>query len=368
MKIFINGRFLTQSLTGVQRYAFQVVKALDHQIEIGDIDTRDYEIFLISPNKAAVNIQLNHITQVSYGFTRGHIWEQFELPVTTKSKILWSPANTGPLITKRHIVTIHDASTLDHPEWFTPAFSKWYRILLPALMRRAVYIITDSQFSKNRLLSLLPDLLSNKVVVIHPGVDEFFRPVCEKEIERICKKFSLPRKFILTVGSLEPRKNLTKLFNSWNHLYKDMQGMPLVVAGGFGRVFRSINLSNSPLQVRLLGYVNDKELRALYTGAFAFIYPSLYEGFGLPPLEAMACGTPVVISNTASLPEVAGDAAFYIEPDDVNSIGYGIRRIVEDDQLRSQLILEGFKQAKKYQWESTSKSIWQLIQSVSEKS
>ncbi|WP_218185331.1 glycosyltransferase family 4 protein [Calditerricola satsumensis] len=291
------------------------------------------------------------------------MWEQFVLPLQVGNRLLWSPANTGPLAISRQVVTIHDAATLVHPEWFDPRFALWYRFLLPRLMRRVLRVITVSEFSRQQLVEY-GGAREEDIVVIPNGVDRRFKPASEEEIYSLRLRFRLMNPYILVVGSLEPRKNLRRLFMAWEQVQPILQEVDLVVAGSDGKVFRSLGFDHVPANVRLIGYVKDKDLPVLYSGAEVFVYPSLYEGFGLPPLEAMACGTPVITSNISALPEVVGDAALLVDPYCEESIATGILKVMEDRIFRENLRKSGLERSKLFTWDRTAELTWRVLKEV----
>jgi len=338
-KVFINTRVLSSTLSGVQRYTLELLNRLQSELQP------------IAPKKPLHGIA-------------GHIWEQFVLPTRLRGNLLFSPSNTGPLIEERQVVTIHDITPLEHPEWLNPRFAKWYQFLIPRLVHKARQIIAVSNFTKSRICevtSAQPD----KVVVIYNGVDERFRPKSSEEIARTKDAFGISNfRYILTVATIEPRKNLQRLLEAWDVWHVNLpQDIWLVIAGAKGKdlVFRDAVFNRLPPKVCMIGHVSDEHLPALYSGALAFIYVSLYEGFGLPPLEAMACGTPVLTSNVTSLPEVVGDAAFTVNPYDIDAIAEGIKRLVEDDNLRKELSQKGLARAKLFSWERTAEVTWSVL-------
>ncbi len=335
--IVVNGRFLSQPVTGVQRYATEVTRRLEGRIRFA------------KPGIAA------------RGFV-GHAWEQLILPRhLTPGDLLWSPANTGPLRVLSQVVTIHDLSVIDHPEWFGRRFAAWYRWLLPRLARTVRLILTDSEFSRSRLLSQF-DLPKTRVVVVPPGVDERFGLARLGRVEAVRKKYSLPHAYFLAGGSLEPRKNLRTAFQAWEQVSANHPACRFLVFGAPGGSFRSRGFERIPDGVILQGYVDDEDLPALYAAAVGFIYVSLYEGFGLPVLEAMASGTPVICSSTTSIPEVAGDASLLVNPLDPQAIADAMERLLTDRSLQADLRERGLRRAATFSWERTAAETWKALQ------
>jgi glycosyltransferase involved in cell wall biosynthesis len=259
---------------------------------------------------------------------------------------------------------MHDLIPLDRPEWFSARFAAWYKWLLPRLAKQVRHIIAVSEFTKRRAVELL-GIPQEKVTVIPNGVDARFSPRTEEEI--LCMRRSLGitcPAYLLYVGSLEPRKNLQRLLQAWTVAQRTVPPeIELVVAGAKGSslVFEECSLGAVPARVHFMGYVADEQLPALYAGSLALLYPSLYEGFGLPPLEAMACGTPVVTSANTSLPEVVGDAAILVDAEDIQSIAEAIARIASSDSLRGELRGRGLERAKEFTWERTAEQTLRLL-------
>ena len=346
MRVQVNGRFMQQRVTGMQRYAREIVARLGSRVE------------LVEPARAGHGI-------------RGHLWEQVGLPCRLRGSLLWSPCTTGPLGVGSQVVTIHDCAFRDRAECFTPRFAGWLQWLVPRLARRVRQILTVSHFSKDRIAEICR-VPPEKIQVVHNGVDSRFRPATPEEIAAVRTKFNLPENYVLSVGSLEPRKNLPRLLEAWKlveeQLTSNQQGQKavskLVLVGTTAAVFASAKLAAPVESVVLTGYVPDELLPALYSGAAAFVYPSLYEGFGLTVLEAMACGTPVICSSTTSLPEVAGDAAILVDPNDVAAIGQAIANLLGDEHLRSSLRARGLARAQQFTWDRAAAETWQVLSEV----
>lgn len=363
---FINGRFTTQRLTGVQRYAFEITRRLPSSA-----------IRVVSPRPIAAEYKfLENVTIVdqlgkfAHKSGLGHLWEQFALPRwVSKEDLLWSPCGSGPLAIKNQVVTIHDIANLEHPEWFNSWFARWYNFLVPRLVNKVKKVIVVSTFTKTRLMEIT-GISSEKISVIHNGIDERFVPKKQDEIDNTRKFLGIPSSnYMLSLGSLEPRKNLHRLLEAWNLICNKIPNdVWLVLAGGKGKstVFKDLSFDNLPPRVYFTGYVSDEHLPALYSGAIAFAYVSLYEGFGLPPLEAMACGVPVITSNTTSIPEVVGDAAILVNPYDTEEIADSIYKLVGNASLCEQLRLQGLKRARRFNWDNTAKQIWELLNSAME--
>ncbi len=286
----------------------------------------------------------------------GHLWEQAWLPSAAGNRLLWSPNNTGPLALARQVCTMHDIIPVEHPEWFSARFSAWYQWLLPRLTRRVQHLIAVSEFTKQRLVERF-GIRPEKITVVWNGVDAQFRPRSAAEIAEVREALGIrsPR-YLLSLGSLEPRKNLARLLRSWGRLRLSGEEISLVVVGAKGspQVFRDASIKELPEGVHFTGYARQEHLPALYSGAVALVYPSLYEGFGLPPLEAMACGTPVIASNTTSLPEITGGAALLIDPLNEDAIGEAILRLLGDEHLRRTMSARSLAHVSKLTWDRSA--------------
>ncbi len=330
--IALNARFRVHRVTGMQRYALEVSRRLADILESVDPPSG-----LRGP--------------------AGHAWEQLYLPMAVRGRLLWSPNNTGPLAVGHQVCTIQDLIPLEHPEWFNAQFSAWYRYLLPRLTRRASHLIAISEYTKQRLQELL-GIPENRITMIPCAVDPAFRPASPERVEMARAALGVgPGPYLLCVGSVEPRKNIGRLLEAWRMAQGRLaEDVTLVVAGGAGasRVFSEVLLGDLPARVRFTGYVPDEHLAGLYTGAAAFIYPSLYEGFGIPPLEAMACGVPVITSNVTSLPEVTGGAAILVDPRQPEAIAEAVVALFKDETLRKDLTAKGLARAASYSWESVA--------------
>lgn len=353
-KIVINARCLTKSLTGIERYAYEVITRIPHtQLLSPKHLPSDYSA-LTSQHELIVNKLLG-----------GHFWEQLVLPsMITKNSLLWAPGGLGAWAVRNQVLTIHDVVAIDHPEWYDSKFSLLYSSLWPKLAPRIRHIITDSSFSKERIISVL-GVQEKRITVIPCGVSDHFFPRSENLVNETLRQLSLNTPYILSVSAISERKNFARLYEAWKLLYPRFPDLWLVVVGETGIAsFKKTSIETPLPRTLYLGRVDDKVLPLLYSGAMAFVYPSLYEGFGFPPLEAMACGTPVVTSNVASIPEVVGDAALMVNPYKIDEIASAIQSVVEDSFLQKQLKNKGLERVKQFSWERTAKLTWDLLTKV----
>jgi len=306
------------------------------------------------------------------------VWHRLQLPlwvelVTGRLDIFYSPDFVlPPLRHGKTMLTIHDLSFMRYPECTDANLRVYLNKVVPRSVQRADLVLADSQHTKDDLTELL-GVEANRVQVIYPGVEARFRPIEDRAIlEQVRKRYNLPSQFILGLGTLQPRKNFTRLIEAFADLRsfdlaQDRSAicdLRLVIAGGKGWLYEEIFATVERLglgeQVVFPGFVADEDLPALYNLADLFVFPSLYEGFGLPPLEAMACGTPVITSNASSLPEVVGGAGLMVEPTDVESLAQAMRRVLEDESLQQEMIAKGLEQANQFTWEKAAVKLFSL--------
>jgi glycosyltransferase involved in cell wall biosynthesis len=274
----------------------------------------------------------------------GHAWEQFVLPVrSARADVLLCPANLAPVAARNVVVILHDAAPLRHPDWYSGLYAAWQRRLLPLIARRARTVITVSAFSRDEL----KDMLNVEAEVVHGGVDPRFAPETEPVVRT--------RPYVLCVASHTARKNLMALVPAARALRRE--GVDLLIAGGHRPQFTAEAGLDG---LTLLGHVPDEQLPGLYAGAEAFVLPSLYEGFGLPVLEAMASGTPVVAAATTALPDTAGGAARLAEPEP-EALREALVSLLGDPAERARLRALGLERAKQFTWERTATAVDAIV-------
>jgi glycosyltransferase involved in cell wall biosynthesis len=260
------------------------------------------------------------------------------------------------------VITVHDVAIFRHPEWFPPRQPLATRLVVPRSIARAAAIVADSQSTANDLVELF-GVHEEKIVVVPMAVSSRYRPLPRADLEAERRLLGVPERFVLFVSTIEPRKNLETLLDAWAQL---PARPPLVVAGGWGWRFEGVRdrIERLGPGVRVLGAVEPARLPALYNLATCLAHPAWYEGFGLTPLEAMACGTPVVCSDTTSLPEVVGDAALLAPPGSVEAWRRSLERVLADVDLRADLRRNGLLRAAQFTWKRTADLTWEVIEAV----
>jgi len=298
------------------------------------------------------------------------LWEQFALPIKAKKNkidILHCPAHVISLFFPGKIVlTIHDLSFKLFPKTFKISNRIYLNFIVPLSVKYADKIITVSKNTKEDLIREY-NVNEDKIRVIYNGVDNKYTIINNRnKVENIKIKYELPEKFVLYLGTLEPRKNLKNLIKAYSKIKE--KKTKLVIAGGKGwlyeDIFSLVNDKKMEDKVIFTGYVDEKDIVALYNAATLFVYPSLYEGFGLPPLEAMACGTPVITSNVSSLPEVVGDAAITVDPYNINGLAEEINKVLGNEVLQKAMIKKGIERAKEFTWEKTARETIRVYEEV----
>jgi len=350
MYLYVNGRFLTKTVTGVIRYSLELLRQVDALLET---DTyAGIRVTCLAPPEQLIEPGWKNIVIRKVGGNRQNLWEQIDLPLFARGQVLFSPGNSGPVLHSRQVVTLHDASVFAFPGAYSLAFRIKYHMILRMLVRSARLILTVSQFSRQELAKYL-GISNDRFNVIYNGSDHL---ACLAPDYQILERNHLKKRgYLLTVASNSSHKNFTSLVSAARKIHN--QDIQFVVVGGtFRRIFQSGGMTDVPENVQLLGYVNDNELKALYENAAGFIFPSLYEGFGLPVLEAMQAGCPVLSADSASLPEVGGDAALYFDPLNPDEIASRIDSFLSDPGLRETMRSRGFEQSARFRWETTARN------------
>lgn len=344
--LFVNARFLTQHITGVQRYAIEISKQLKFKL-------RDGVVFL-SPENIVHNEIARNLGVRVIGKNSGHIWEQLDLPVYIKregSPLLLNLANTAPVFYKNKICVIHDIAYERFPQTFDWKFRLFYKFLIPKILKNSRKIMTVSKFSRNEI-SQLYGIQSDRIDIVYNSVNTTFKNIRTENKE----------KYILAVSSLHYQKNFHSLIEAFDGLGDE--NIKLFLVGEINKNFTNLNLLEkikNNTNIIFIGRVSDKELTRLYSNAICFVFPSFYEGFGIPPLEAQSCGCPVVCSNAASLPEIYGDSVVYFNPYNVEDMRGKIRMVLNDENLQNELRAKGFENIKRFSWEESAQKIINLV-------
>lgn len=358
MRIGFDGTPLLGQRSGVGYYTGNLLSAL-----MEDEPTWEYMLFSNRPLNG-LERSLQQARQVGRCFSLSRwLWMQTLLPVTIRRSRphlchftnalapLWQPAP--------YVLTIHDASLFIYGHYHPRARHLTMRLTLPLVARRAAAIITVSHHSRKDLVQVL-GLDPKQIHVVYEAAAERFRPVCdEATLDALRRKYDLPTRFVLYVGTLEPRKNLGRLIRALKRVRGQGQPYHLVIAGAMGWMMDSFEQQVHALGlsdvVHYLGYIPGDDLPGLYSLATVFAFPSLYEGFGLPPLEAMASGVPVLTSNHTSLAEVCSDAAYLVDPRSVPAISAGLGALLGDEDLRQALRQRGLERASRFSWQRAAR-------------
>ena len=364
MQIAVEARYLAGNRTGVGRYLLNLLRFLPQL-------SNEHEYFLYSDRLMEQPIVDDNI---HYRILKGHrlLWKHILLPIEQRKKqidLMFIPSYSAPLLNLgKTIVTIHDLIATRHPEWTTKSQSLRFATVVKYAARKADYIIAVSEMTRKDILELT-GVPEDKVKVIYEGVDEHFLKLPSNKLEEFRNKYKLDQPYILYVGSIHPRRNIKRLIEAFIYLKKEKRiEHKLVLIGLVLQQGSQLKdwISESQLEDQILtyGFVPDDDLVKFYNFADIFIYPSLYEGFGLPILEAMACETPVITSNTSSLPEVAGDTAILIDPCDVKQIADAINQLIDDSSLREKLIARGKERCKQFSWRQAAVETLRLFETT----
>lgn len=345
----INGRFYGQPVTGVQRYAREIVREIDQ--ELGNRGKRA-ELLIppgadAAPTSAAIEVR-------GVNGASGHLWEQTLLPLRATAPLL-NLCNMGPLALRRQIVCIHDTNVFDAPDSYSRAFRTAYHLLIPGLARRAMAITTVSNASA-RMLKHHLGFASLDVAVIPNGHEHVYR--WEGANSRLASSLAGLRPFVLLLGSRARHKNAAFILQQAEAL--DSLGVDLVVAGGSAEIFAQTG-SIEAANIHRLGFVSDDDLAWLYSRALCLAFPSRQEGFGIPLVEAMALGCPVVSSDQSCMPEICGDAALLAGPDDAPAWQAHFRNLIASSVLREDLKGRGLERVKLFSWRASAKSYLDLL-------
>lgn len=368
MRIGFNAQILSDASTGVARYAANMVKALvlldtPHEfIVFGSPTIEQRSNVRVIPTASVVNSAVSRI-----------LWEQFVLPWKARQEgidVLLFPDHTAPLFSKpcKVVITIHDLAFLAMPETFSAGRRLYKSLTIRRSVSQADCVITGSQSTAHECERLL-GIAGHKITVVHYGAGSLRRVTDESELHRVRNRYGLRTPFILFLGTLERRKNVARLVDAFSELREDSSVQhQLVLAGGRGAGFEEISdaikRSRFSGNIMHLGIVNEEDLAALYSLADLMVYPSLYEGFGFPVLEAMSCGCPVVASGSTSLPEVVGDAGVITSAVNVNGLCRAMRLLIYDDKARRKYVEAGYRRVAAFTWEQAAMRTLRAIEAL----
>jgi glycosyltransferase involved in cell wall biosynthesis len=361
--LFINGKFTVQPSTGVQRVARNLLCALDARLaaRLAAAPHRPTgRVLLLLPHGAPAPT-LRHIETLVVGHRAmpSHWWEQYQLPLAARGGLLLNLSGSAPLLARRQVCMLHDAAVFDHAASYTAAFRYWYQVLFWLLARRQTTLLTVSAFSRLRLSQRL-GIAAGRLGIVHHGSEHLRDTRPDHSV--LARLGLLPRQYFLAVGSANPSKNFDRLERAFEQMH-DRRGVKLVIVGATDAgVFAAHAVGAPGSDVIRAGRVDDAALKALYQQATALVFPSLYEGFGLPPLEAMACACPVAASNAAAVPEVCGDAALYFDPASVDQISAAMQRLLDDPALRERLRQAGLLRAQVFSWDQAAELLQAQLQ------
>lgn len=378
MKIALDYNAALRQIAGIGRYTRDLVRAFLRQ-------RSDDELMLyyaardLSPDHpglralTALQAEFPQVRPAPIPLTERQLtilWQRVRLPLpverwTGPVDLVHAPDFVLPPVKSAPtLLTVHDLTFRVHPETAHANLRRYLDRAVPRSLRRATHVLADSA-STRRDLERLMGVPDDKITVLYPGVGaQFTRVTDQAQLEAVRARYDLPARFLFFVSTIEPRKNIARLLESYRRVC-DPQQIGLILGGKPGWLSAPIvEAANRTAGVRLLGPVDDADLPALYTLATGCVYPSLYEGFGFPPLEALACGTPVLTSNTSSLPEVVGDLGVLVDPTDVDSIGAGIVRLFHDDSLRASVLARGPEQAAQFTWERAGAELHTIYHAV----
>jgi glycosyltransferase involved in cell wall biosynthesis len=358
----INGRFLARPISGVERYARELIQALDGVLMRAKCSAFRSVTIWVPPSVPADALPsgLQFVRIERAGRLAGHPWEQLELPRIARDAVLISLTNSAPLLHPRQVVAIHDAAIVQYPGDFKWSYRAWYRGLYAGLRRTPARFISVSSFAAREVARHFR-IAGDRITVIHNAAEHFHSLKPDRSVlDRLRLR---ERGYILAVGGRSRRKNLTVIERALAGF--DACPTLVVAGGGTSRAFAASNAAPASNSI-FLDHVSDAAIKGLYEGALCLVFPSRYEGFGLPPLEAMACGCPVIASHAASMPEVCGDAALYCDPDRPDTIAANIRLLMTDPAQRNKLIASGTDRARLFSWERSASKLLEVAERQAE--
>jgi glycosyltransferase involved in cell wall biosynthesis len=353
--VFINGRYLAQPRSGVQRFAAEIVAAL---ARVWPLDLGERPVLLTPPG---VDLSDTPLPSRAMGRRKGIAWEQIDLPRHAAAGVLVNLGNTAPMAMpgRRQIVVIHDTAPISFPAAYSWRFRAWYGVMQRVVLARGPSVVTVSHFARREIATHLRVPCAS-IAVIPEGTDHMAR--LAPDIGAFARLGLEPGRFVLAVGNLAAHKNLGVLGDTAKALAE--QGLHLVITGAANKALFGQSGIVPPEPARYVGRVSDGALRALYGAARCFVFPSLYEGFGLPAVEAMACGCPVIVSDIPVLREICGDAARYVDPRSPHAVARGVLEVVTNDDLAARLRHEGRRLAAGLTWDRSAAGLLASIRAL----
>lgn len=342
-------------MTGVQRHAFEIISILNRSSY-----AKEFEI-VVPKASASLCRHSQNIEITQYGNCSGHAWEQVELLWYSRGRKLVNLCNTFPVLHPRQVITVHDAAIYTSPQSYSLAFRSAYKLMHGSIrFNKGLHCLTDSQFSARELSKYTLTPL-DRWHVVPCGGDHMQAVVPD---DSVLSRFGLwGRRYLLAVGSRNLNKNIPALLAAYQQIAAGQDVPLLLVGGGNGRIFEDFQLPTTA-NVHETGYITDQQLAALYRHAHVFVFPSLYEGFGLPVLEAMSLGCPTLISREASLPEVGGDASLYCDAHSVDDIAAQLRRVLSDDFDRAWWSERAHHHAATFTWARTARRVLSAVEQL----
>lgn len=352
--IVINARFLTQQITGVQRFSLELSLYMKQML--------GSEIQFVAPGNILHEDLARKLEVKIIGCRTGHVWEQWDLPkylYGSGQPLLLCMGNTAPISYPNKISILHDVTFLRYPEAFSTRFRVFYRLIIPWVLRTSKHVFSVSDFSLNEIACCYK-VDKSKMSVVYNAVDSMFKHV-EDEYLKIDK-------YLLTVSSIKKNKNFKVAVDAFKIVQSHIPDLKLYIMGdvradSFKSMDGLIEECEKNPNIKLLGRVSDDDLIHYYSNAVSFIFPSLYEGFGIPVLEAQACGCPVVSSNSSSLPEVLGHSALQCNPNNAEEFAHSIMKVITDVSLREKLVSQGYENLKRFSWKKSAEILVKHLKS-----
>ena len=372
MRVLIDCTQVSLTKVGVGAYAVNLVRELvafrpDELELLLIVQDDDPDFFIREPGVTVIKVPARLFRKLPMRF----LLEQLYIPwlvVQRRIHVVHSLHYAFPLapMAAAKVVTVHDLTSFKFPNMHVASKGRYYRFFLRASRRRANHLAFVSQSTLGDYLAMFPrDIATCHVTRLGKG-PEFHRDLDPLRLDSVMQKYELRRPFILFIGMLEPRKNVARLVDAFARVAADFPAYSLVIAGKKGwmyeSIFESVRKSGLHERVVFTGFVSEQDKPYIIRGADIFVYPSIYEGFGLPVLEAMASGTPCITSNTSSMPEVAGDAALLIDPNETDSLVAALKSMLADSELRADLAAKGIEQARKFNWKQTAVDTYEVYQ------